>query len=180
MVLAPLVLSADVCWSRRLWTHSWTVSQRTRARRQAVVQRGCGDRVHEENAAAVGSLRRSAAAPQHRSTYLWLLLRLPCETASWTRCCCDWTGEHPPGTGWGTDCPAHAPTKTHKRFYHPSIIHPSEGLWAHLDDGGGGPAEGLGVQMCGVSHAGQRAQSVHLAHCHGNGGWCQAGRNQGM
>lgn len=54
------------------------------------------------------------------------------------------------------------------------------GLWAHLNDGGGSPARLLGVELRHVSHAGQCAQSVHLAHGHGNGGRSQAGRDQGM
>lgn len=53
-------------------------------------------------------------------------------------------------------------------------------LWVHLNDGGGSPGRWLGVEMRYVGHAGQRAQSVHLAHGHGNGGWRQAGRDQRM
>lgn len=53
-------------------------------------------------------------------------------------------------------------------------------LWVHLNDGGGSPGRGVGVELRHVGHAGQRAQSVHLAHRHGNGGRRQAGRNQRM
>ena len=54
------------------------------------------------------------------------------------------------------------------------------GLWVHLNDGGGSPGRGLGVEMRHIGHACQRVQSVHLAHRHGNGGRRQAGRDQRM
>lgn len=53
-------------------------------------------------------------------------------------------------------------------------------LWVHLNDRGGSPGRGFGVEMRHVGHAGQRCQSVHLAHGHGNRGWRQACRNQRM
>lgn len=53
-------------------------------------------------------------------------------------------------------------------------------LGDHLNDRGGSPAAGAGVQLGHVRHAGQRTQSVHLAHRHGNRSRRQAGRDQGV
>jgi len=43
-----------------------------------------------------------------------------------------------------------------------------------------GMVAGLVVELSGVGHAGQRAEAVHLAHRHGDGGGAEAGGDQGM
>ena len=63
-------------------------------------------------------------------------------------------------------------------------------MWPYLDDGGreaglqaglvAGLVAGMVVELRRVGHAGQRAESVHLAHRHGNGGLPQASGYQWM